>query len=328
MKAMQRKAKILAISTVLGSTIETNADLAMSHPEWEMQRIESKTGILQRHISGEKEFTSHLAMAAAAKLLQDNEIIPGEIDFVIVCTQTSDYLLPSLACLIQNQLGLRKTTGALDINQGCAGYVYGLALANSMISSGLASKILFITGDTYSKIAREDDRSVKTLFGDAATATLIGIEDSSRNQFNKFHLGSDGSGFHLLTAPQNKFSPSVHSTLYMNGPEVYKFTAEVIPNAVNSYLNEIEMNLNSIDFFVFHQANTFILETLRRRLNIPKEKFLIKMQTTGNTVSSSIPLVLKQASDDGEIKEGDKILLVGFGTGFSWGITLIEWRQK
>ncbi|MFF2480868.1 ketoacyl-ACP synthase III [Paenibacillus sp. NPDC058071] len=304
-------------------------------------RMTKKIGVSVKNIAGENEYASDLAFHAATKLFDSDAIDKAAIDFLLYCTQSPDHYLPTTACILQERLGLSTSCGALDFNLGCSGYVYGLSLAKGLIESGVARNVLFLTADTYSKYVNANDRNVKLLFGDAASATLISSDDSIGNHaIGPFELGTDGKGAELLIVPagglKEPLSPESlievvdekgntrnRSNLYMDGNAIFNFTALQIPKAINALLEKSQQSLEDFDYFVFHQANQYMLETIRRKLNIDKEKFSIQFQDCGNTVSSSIPIALIRDFKEGRTKNGDKVMLVGFGVGLSWGICSI-----
>ncbi len=325
----------------------TNSDLATEFPEWSVEKIEQKTGIAERRIVAPDECSSDLAIAAAKKLFATGACKPAEIDFVLLCTQSPDYFLPTTACIIQDRLGIPMTSGALDFNLGCSGYVYGLGLSKGLIETLQARNVLLLSAETYSKFIHPRDKSVRTLFGDAATATLVGgVTVPSFEQDDEcigpFVFGTDGSGAHNLIvrtggmrqryaegtaiveqdAEGNFRGPD---NLYMNGSEIFTFTLRTVPEAVQTLLQRSHKNLEDIDLFVFHQANQYMLEHLRKKLKLPPEKFCMAMRHCGNTVSSTIPIALKHALDEGKLRPGNLAMLVGFGVGYSWGATLIRW---
>jgi 3-oxoacyl-[acyl-carrier-protein] synthase-3 len=328
-------AKIKAISYYLPKNILDNETINSQFPEWSIDKISSKTGIYKRHISEDNEFTSDMAISAAKKLFNEYNIDPSEIDFILLCTQSPDYFLPTTACLIQDKLNIPTTAGALDFNLGCSGYVYGLAIAKGLISASIAKNILLITSETYSKFIHPSDKSNKTIFGDAATATLISTEGFA--ELLDFELGTDGKGANNLIvmngACRNPIKNGVdikdefnniqnNNNLFMNGPEIFNFTSETIPPLVDKTLIKNNISLENIDLFIFHQANKFLLNHLRKKLGISEEKFYIHVENCGNTVSSTIPIALKEAIKENKIK--GNVLLAGFGVGYSWGSCIIK----
>lgn len=312
----------------------TNDLLSQRFPEWSVHKIGSKTGISNRHISGVEEFSSDLAVAAAEKLFEKRIAEKDKVDFLLLCTQSPDYFLPTTACIVQDRLGLPTTAGALDFNLGCSGFVYGLSLAQGLICSGSATNVLLITSETYSKFIHPEDKGNLTIFGDAAAACLISKE-SGLCSMDHFVFGTDGSGAENLIVKRGglRFPKTPHSDkedldsgnyLYMNGPEIFSFTIKAVPKLIQQTLNKASLKIDDIDLFVFHQANRYMLEHLRKKIGIPEEKFFIFMENCGNTVSSTIPIALKEAIDMGRIRKGDKVLLAGFGVGYSWAGCILQ----
>ena len=330
------KAKIKAIAYYLPEKVISNQNLAEEFPEWSAEKIASKIGINERHIAGENEFVSDMAVKAGQKLFSEYSISPEEIDFVLLCTQSPDYFLPTTACLVQNQLNIPTTAGALDFNLGCSGYVYGLALAKGLIFAGIAKNILLITSETYSKFVHQKDKGNRTIFGDAASATLVST--SGFAEIGEFDLGSDGKGAENLIVKQgamrhperdNTFTDgeagfNSPSHLFMNGNEIFNFTIKAIPGLIANTLAKNNLDIATSDLFVFHQANMFMLNHLRKKLGITPEKFYCWMEQCGNTVSSTIPIVLKEAMNAKAIKPHYKVTIAGFGVGYSWGGTVLK----
>jgi 3-oxoacyl-[acyl-carrier-protein] synthase-3 len=301
----------------------TNAELAGIFPEWPAEKIEEKLGITGRGVAAADECSSDLAVKAAEKLFAKEPSAASEIDFILFCTQTPDYLLPTSACIIQNRLGIPKSAGALDFNLGCSGYIYGLGLAKGLLETGQARNLLFLTGETYSKLMLPDDKGTRTLFGDAGSATLLSVTADETEQLGPFIYGTDGSGAeHLIVHRGGMRNPGepVSGTegLCMNGGEIFTFSVREVAIAVESLLVKSGLNMESIDQFVFHQANGYMLEFLRKKCRIPQEKFYTWYATTGNTVSNTIPIALHHALEEGRIKKGDTVMFVGFGVGLSW----------
>jgi 3-oxoacyl-[acyl-carrier-protein] synthase III len=336
-----KHARIAAIEYYLPERVLSTAGLSAEFPEWSVEKIDKKTGIQERHIAAPDECSSDLAVAAARKLFKSGACRPEDIEFVLLCTQSPDYFLPTTACLVQDRLGIPTTAGALDFNLGCSGYIYGLGLAEGLIATGQASKVLLLTAETYSKFLHPKDRSVRTIFGDAAAATLLTA--AGQLAIGPFVYGTDGSGGPNLivstggtrkartpeTAMETEDeSGNVRSidNLFMDGAEIFNFTLNAVPKAIETLLARSGKPLADIDLFVFHQANRYMLEHLRKRTQIPAEKFVVNMAQCGNTVSSTIPIALKLAQDAGQLAEGMTVMLVGFGVGYSWGGTLLRWR--
>jgi 3-oxoacyl-[acyl-carrier-protein] synthase-3 len=333
-------AAIRAIEYHLPDAVLTNDDLADAFPGWSASRAAEKIGIVQRHIAAPREYASDLAVAAARKLFAGGACDPAEVDFLLLCTQSPDYILPTTACILQDRLGLPTSAGALDFNLGCSGFVYGLSLAKGLIETGQAGNVLLLTADTYSKFLHPEDRSVRPLFGDAAAATLVtGRPDAPPDGppwIGPFVFGTDGKGMENLIVraggirqadpdpPTGDEAPPFPDHLYMNGPEIFTFALRAVPPAVAALLAKAGKTIDDIDLFVFHQANRFMLEHLRDKLKIPPEKFVVSMSHVGNTVSSTIPIALDDALDRRPLPPGKLILLVGFGVGYSWAATLIR----
>jgi 3-oxoacyl-[acyl-carrier-protein] synthase-3 len=330
-------AAISAIEFHIPANVLANAELASGSPQWSPEKIEAKTGISERHVTSAGECASDLAVAAAEKLFASGAVRRDEIDFLLLCTQSPDYLLPTTACLVQDRLGLNKTVGALDINLGCSGFVYGLGLAKGLVETGQARRLLLITTDTYSKYIRPEDLNVRTLFGDAAAATLIGNDRSLKRDtpgIGPMVYGTDGSGAENLIVRQSGlrlFQPDDDTELtddrgrlYMNGPQIFTFTLKAVPKLVRAVLEKSGRSLDDVDLFVFHQANQYMLDHLRQKIGIPPERFYCAMKDYGNTVSSTIPIALKHAQLDGRLHTDDAVMLVGFGVGYSWGATFIR----
>lgn len=333
-------ARISAIEYHLPDAVLDNEALSAEFPEWSVEKISAKTGIDRRHIAGPDEFSSDLATAAGRKLLDRLAVDPSTIDYLIVCTQSPDYYLPSTACIVQDALGLPTSAGATDITLGCSGYIYALGLAKGLIESGQVSNVLVITADTYSKFINPADKSVRTIFGDGAAATLV-TADGDADSLTAFTYGTDGAGAKSLIVPagglrdgvalQPKADPGVRALeesghdLYMDGPEIFNFTLAVVPESVEAILAKAGLEQDDIDLFVFHQANAFMLEHLRKKLGVPAEKFFVALSESGNTVSSTIPIALAEAVDAGALKPGMKVMLLGFGVGLSWGGLVTTW---
>ncbi|WP_207495332.1 beta-ketoacyl-ACP synthase 3 [Aridibaculum aurantiacum] len=328
-----------AIEYYLPEQVLSNELIAAEHPDWSIEKIATKTGINNRHIAGVEEFSSDMAVIAAQRLFENHKIDKGIIDFVILCTQSPDYLLPTTACIIQDKLGLSKRIGAFDFNLGCSGFVYGLGIAKGLVASSQASNVLLLTSETYSKFIHKADKSNKTLFGDAAAATLVTANDINgilSGSIKDFSYGTDGSGAEYLIVKNGGAKSNFlrrdssesempgDDNLYMDGKAIFEFTAFQIPTLINDTLEKHQLQIEDIDLFVFHQANEFMLNTVRKRCKIPSEKFFIHLSDCGNTVSSTIPIALKEAVNEGRIKKGDKVLLAGFGVGLSMAATIIQ----
>jgi 3-oxoacyl-[acyl-carrier-protein] synthase-3 len=331
------KSYIKAISYFLPDPIVTNQVLLNDFPEWSVEKVAGKIGVIERHIAANDQTSSDLAIKAAQRLFSENSISPDSIDFILLCTQSPDYYLPTSACIIQERLGIPVKSGAFDFNLGCSGFVYGLAIAKGLILGGIAKNILLLTSETYSKFIHPRDKSNRTIFGDAAAATLI--SDNGFAEILNFSLGTDGRGADKLIvktgglrcpAQANDFhldesgNPVSSDYLFMDGAEIFNFTLEMVPELTTDTLKVNSIQKDDIDLFVFHQANKYMLNFLRKKIKIPEDKFYYYMEKVGNTVSSTIPIALKEAFNEKRISSGNKVLLAGFGVGYSWGGTILE----
>lgn len=320
----------------------TNDDLSKQFPDYDFGKFDTKVGIKKRYWVDEDETALDLAEKACIKLFQVFD--KSKVDFIIYCTQSPEYILPTTACLLQQRLGLETSVGAFDFNLGCSGYIYGLSMAKGLLETKQAQNVLLVTAETYSKYLNPEDKSNRGIFGDAATATIISY-DEENNNIQNFLFGTDGLGYDKLIikngASKNKIELNsetkeygsgnryTDNELYMDGPEIFNFTSAVIPKFTLSLLEKNNLEMDNCDLFVFHQANQFMLDFLRKKIKAPKEKFYIDLEDGGNTVSCTIPIALKRWSDEysGEFPVKN-IALVGFGVGLSWGGTVISIDQK
>ena len=307
--------------------VETNEQLAAEFPRWDLDLIYSKTGIDRRHIAADDECASDLGVKAAEKLFAEHGIDPKSIDFLLLCTQTPDYPLPTTACLMQERLGIRQSSGAMDFNLGCSGFVYGLALADGLIRTGSVKRVLLITSETYSKYIDSADRSLRTIFGDAAAATLIDAGETPT--LGAFQYGTDGTGADTLMVTRGgaRKSEAAHqprhrqrwaSDLYMDGPSLINFTVAAVPKLVGDVLEAAGLQQDDIDLFLFHQATRKMLELLQERLNLTESELPIVLENCGNTVSSTIPILMRDLRADGRLEPGTRSMMIGFGVGWSW----------
>jgi 3-oxoacyl-[acyl-carrier-protein] synthase-3 len=323
------------IAVHLPERVETNAQLKAEFPSWDLDLIYEKTGIASRHIAAEGECASDLAVHAAQRLFHQYDVDPRSIDFVLLCTQTPDYPLPTTACLLQSRLGLKTSVGALDFNLGCSGFVYGLSLADGLIQSGAARRVLLLTAETYSKYIHSGDRSLRTIFGDGAAATLV--EAADEPTLWAFQFGTDGTGADTLLVSKGGARPEEQaikprhrqrweSALYMDGPSLINFTVAAIPSLVTNILTSAKLTDAEIDLYLFHQATLKMLDQLRERMGISSERLPVVLEHVGNTVSSTIPILIDTLRKDGRLKRGMKNMLVGFGVGWSWAGCM--WRES
>ena len=327
-------AAIGPIAIHLPERVETNAQLQAEFPTWDMPLIFEKTGIGARHIAAPNECASDLAVAASTRLFADFDVDPQSIDFVLLCTQTPDYPLPTTACLLQSRLGLRTNVGALDFNLGCSGFVYGLSLADGLIRAGCAKKVLLLTAETYSKYIHPADRSLRTIFGDGAAATLI--EAFKEPTLSAFQFGTDGTGADTLLVTKGGARPAEdaikprhrhrwESALYMDGPSLINFTVAAVPQLVQNILDAARLRREDVDLYLLHQATLKMLQQLREALNLSPERMPIVLEHVGNTVSSTLPILIEDLRQSGRLKSGMKNVLVGFGVGWSWAGCV--WRE-
>jgi 3-oxoacyl-[acyl-carrier-protein] synthase-3 len=332
---------VLDISSYLPEKVLSNEDLAEIYPDWPAQKIFEKTGIRERRIAAPNETAGDMAYQAALNLFAQGKVVKEDVDFIILCTQAPDYILPTTACILQDRLGISKNVGALDINLGCSGFVYGLSLAKGIIETGAGKCVLLLTADTYSKYIHPMDKSVRTLFGDGAAATAIVGQETGIESIGPFVFGTDGSGAKNLIVEAGMYriprsentaleteddSHNVRSpeNLFMNGAEVMRFSLIEVPRAIDELLNKSHKSHGDIDMYILHQANKFMLEALRKKTKITSEKLPIMMENCGNTVSSTIPIALHALITEGQITPGKLIMLVGFGVGYSWAACLVN----
>jgi len=330
-------AYIKAISYYLPEKIVTNEELLQEFPEWSVDKVAAKVGVNSRHLAAEDETATDLAERAACKLFAENNISPTEIDFILLCTQSPDYCLPSSACILQNKLGIPTSAGAFDYNLGCSGCIYGLAVAKGLIAGGIANNVLLLTAETYNKYLHSSDKSNRSIFGDGASACLISTEGIA--EIGEFVLGTDGSGannlivktggarYHFPTGASmidDEGHECYDDYLYMNGGAIFNFTLETVPVLVKQILDKNNIDRDEVDYYLFHQANKFMLNTIRKICVLPKDKYYVNLETTGNTVSSTVMIGLKDCIDSGVIHEGMYVMCAGFGVGLSWGGVMLK----
>lgn len=322
----------------LPGKVVTNEDIVADFPEWSVEKIAAKVGVNKRHVAAENETATDLAIKAAEVLFAKGTVLKSDIDYVLFCTQSPDYKLPTSACIIQNSLGLRKNIGALDFNLGCSGYVYGLSLAKGLLMGNIAKNVLLLTAETYNHYLHPKDKGNRTIFGDAATATVISTDGFA--QIGNFSLGTDGSGAenlivktgssrYPLLADDLHFdennNPVSSDHLYMNGSEIFTFTLDNVPPLIAETLKQNKLQKEDIGLFVYHQANKYMLDFLRKKNKIEKDKFYYALSEFGNTVSNTIPIALVEAMKDGSICANMNVLIAGFGVGYSWGAVVLKY---
>lgn len=332
-----KMAYIKGISYYLPEKVVTNEELLQKFPEWSVDKVAKKVGVNSRHLAGVSETAGDMAEKAARNMFADYGVSPEEIDFILLCTQSPDYFLPSTACILQNRLGIPTSAGALDYNLGCSGCVYGMAMAKGLIAGGIAKNVLLLTAETYNKYLHPLDKSNRSIFGDGAAACLISTEGMA--EIGDFSLGTDGSGAEKLivrtgaaryrkTTGKSEVDDEGHTRyddyLYMDGGGIFNFTLDAVPAMMKDILAKNSLTNDGVDYYVFHQANKFMLNTIRKVCVLPKDKFYVNLEETGNTVSSTVLIALKQCLDAGTIHKGMRVMVAGFGVGLSWGGTILK----
>lgn len=332
---MTRNAFIKEIEYYLPEKVLTNKEISECFPEWPAEKIANKVGINERHVSAEDETALDMACKATEKLFLKREGLRESTDFVVMCTQSPDFKLPPSACILQNRLNLKNECGAFDIDLGCSGYEYGLAIAKGFIVAGIATNVLLVTSETYTKYLHPEDKGNITIFGDAATATIVSTEGFA--EIGDFELGTDGSGADMLKVTtggsRNPEKSGIvkedgnggniwEDNLYMDGGGIFNFTSDAVPVMVDNLLKKENLEQNDIDLWIFHQANKYMINYLRKLMGIDKSKFFVYMENVGNTVSNTIPIALCEARKEGLLK--GNVLLAGFGVGLSWGAAILR----
>ncbi|MGE5528710.1 MAG: beta-ketoacyl-ACP synthase III [Patescibacteria group bacterium] len=324
---------ILGLGAGIPEGVITNADLEKivdTSDEW----IRTRSGIRERRIAGPEIATSDLAYEAASAALADAGLSGADLDLIIVATITPDYAFPSTSCLIQHRLGAERAA-AYDLSAGCSGFIYALAQATQAIAAGIHRHVLVVGAETLSKITDWTDRSTCVLFGDGAGAAVLGPVPEGRG-FLAHYLGSDGGGGKYLNLPGGgSRQPASHATvankehfIKMNGNEVFKFAVRIMPEAAEEVLRRAGLGKDEIDLFVPHQANIRIMEAAAKRLDLPMEKVYVNVDRYGNTSAASIPIALWELSRAGRLHPGDRLLLVGFGAGVTWGASVLVWSKS
>jgi 3-oxoacyl-[acyl-carrier-protein] synthase-3 len=314
--------KIAALEYYLPGKIITNQYL-QEYCGIDAEFLESKIGIKIRHIAADDEYVSDLASKAGNLLFGRNGINKGDIDLLLLCTQHGDYKLPTTACIVQNKLGLPNSCAAFDINLGCSGFVYALGIAGNFIKTGQMKNALVITADTYSKSIDYADKNTASLFGDAGTAILLAASENESN-IQDIVYGTDGANYDKLIVYNSGTVKDENKSnfLYMNGREIFKFSTRVVPLSVNELLERNQLQKQDIKYFIFHQANQYMLGEIKKRMKLTDEQMIIDMEQYGNTVSSTIPIAYKNLYLAGKVYEGDRIVFCGFGVGLSWASCL------
>jgi len=321
-------AYIRAIQCCLPDRVVTNEDLQQENPDWDPQVLFDRTGIRARHITTEEETAGDLAFRAAEQLLNELHVERSSIDVLLLCTQSPDLRGPSTACLLQTRLGLSSCCGAFDYNLGCSGYTYGLWLARALLLSGSARCVLLLASETYSKSCAPHDVMTRPLFGDAGSATLIDLEPrGALALIGRSVVGTNGAGASALTVSGGgaRHRHAIDQSITMNGLQVANFTLREVRPAIERAMRDSELTPDSIDWFLFHQANAYLIQRLSQSMKLPAEKVPIFMEDIGNTGSASLPVLIERCRQRGLLQAGQRCLLAGFGVGFSWGMTMLEW---
>lgn len=349
-----KSAQIKSIAYYLPEQLLGNKVLAELFSGWTEEKIARKLGIEERPIAAPGETAVDMAVSAAENLFENGSCQPEDIDYVLLCTQSPDYFLPTSACVVHERLGLPKSCGALDFNLGCSGYVYGLSLAKGIIEGGMARNVMLITSETYSKYINPLDRVNRPLFGDGAAATLVQAVDTlnvstSRDNsappvkegfIGPFVFGTDGSGADLLIIPagahrqpatpddrverpDGKGSVRSKVQICMHGPGIFAFALDRVPPLVKELLDKSGKTKEEIGCYVFHQANKYMLEKLREVCGLEQCRYFNDILKRGNTVSSSIPIAMVDAYECGMLGTGETAMLAGFGVGLSWAGALV-----
>ncbi len=332
---------IKGIGLYFPAKVYTNSDLQSDFPTLKVKELTRLTGVESRHICEKNETSVDMGFKAAEDLFSQKIINKDEVEYLIFCSAGGDYITPASACVVHELLGLNENCGTVDINQGCTGFLHGFNLANGLITSGSASNVLLITSEAISKTVHSKDKGNRAIFGDAAAATLISSTEN-RKVLSKFIFGTDGSKFDQIIIKYGRERYPIEdfigedfidemgaqrndSKIYMNGSEVFNFSINKAPDLIDKLLKNANLQIDDIDMFVFHQSNRILLETLGKKLNIPEEKIVFELENNGNTVSSSIPIALKNSEKNNLLKRGHIILTAGFGVGFSWGGCIFEY---
>jgi len=335
------KHSIAAISYYLPEFVEDNMELAKEFPGKVDEKLIENIGIKSRHIADRSQRASDIGVIAGNKLFEETGFPKEEIGALVYTSLNHDFITPATSCLVQHQLGLKTSIASFDLNHGCSGYLYGLALAKSISHTLNIDNVLLISSTIPTRYVHPKNLAIRLLFGDAAAATLIRRAPGEGTAgIGEFVLGTDGKGYNKIVIrdgwDRNPLSDTsllertdqfgniyTDSSIDMDGPGTFFFILKMVPRLINETLEKNNLSLDDIDLFVLHQANHYALEQVRNRMKIPDGKFYYFMETTGNTIQSTVPIALKEAMNEGRIKPGSKVLLAGFGTGNSWGATVV-----
>ena len=337
MQTVQRNfpGSLIDIAYCLPEQVLTNAQLAAQYPDWNVAQTEKRTGVYERRIARADETAYDLALTATRDLLDGHPGLADKLDAIIFCTQSPDYPMPSNAFLLQRDLRLKANTLAFDYNLACSGFVYGLLMASSFIATGAASNVLVVTADTYSKHIADEDRATRMLFGDGAAATWIAAPGQTDVEpmimrFDDMLCASDGTGwdkFHVKSGAcrqpvSQREEPGYNDRIQMNGLHVLNFVGDRVLLQIKALLERNGLTPGEIDQYLLHQASSLALDTLSRRLALAPERVCRNIERIGNTVSASIPILIKDYFSRAQVAPGSRLLLCGFGVGYSWGSLL------
>jgi 3-oxoacyl-[acyl-carrier-protein] synthase III len=328
------------IACALPTHCLTNEELKAAYPDWDFDRLEKRTGVLRRYVAADGETALDFAQRASEQLISNGAIRPDDIDAVIFCTQSPDYVMPPNACVLHGRLGLKPTALAFDITLACSGYIYGLQLGASLIRSGAARCVLLATADTYTRYIHPGDRATRCLFGDGGAVTILAESENGRG-IRDIQCGTAGTHYDkfMVRAGGMRVPRSVQTSretvdrsgnirtaehIEMDGLGVLSFFNATVPGSVRHILEVNALSMDDVDLFIFHQASQLALDSLANAMKIPREKMLYDLAETGNLVSASIPVALSRALDSGRATRGQLVLLCGFGVGLSWGSALVD----
>jgi 3-oxoacyl-[acyl-carrier-protein] synthase III len=330
------EAKICHISYFLPSKIVTNQDLSVDFPEQTPEQIFKKTGVRKRTHTTPDVIGSDMAFLAAKKLFKESGKSIDDVGFLIFVSEGNDYIAPATGVILQDRLGLPTNICAIDIPLGCSGFTHSLGFAKMVIESGQADNVLLLFGDTPSFGSHPKDFALRSLFSDAGAA--VWVEKSKSKGVGEFIYGTDGAGVKSLYVERSGFRNPIDKQwlenqedvggmpigrMRMDGTEIFTFSLKVVPQLVANIVAKHNLKMEEIDLFVFHQASNIILKSIQRKLRIPEEKMAYYLENFGNTVSMSIPIALSESAREGRIGEGSKVLVAGFGIGYSWSGTVL-----
>jgi 3-oxoacyl-[acyl-carrier-protein] synthase-3 len=336
------RAAINDVAIALPSQVLTNDELMEGLPKNQRILLVRHTGVLRRHIAAAEQTALDLGEDACRKLFATHPLLHEQVDTLIFCTQSADHILPPNACILHGRLALHASVAAFDLPHACSAFAYAIHLARALVACGSAHHVLVVTADTYSKFIHPLDRSTRMVFGDGAAATWIGTTTDDRGvldvvcgtlgaHYDKFLIPAGGCRQLLSDSVRNQEqcdgSGNVRSpgNIQMMGHDILSFVSSRIPDHVNELLTRNELSLDAVDWIVFHQASSVVLDTLTKQLDADPAKVLRHLEMVGNTVSASIPITLRAAMDGELIQSGQLVLLCGFGAGLSWGSALVRW---